>query len=613
MGSLFKQRYTRFTTTLLVGMLAGIILLVFSACIASPIKIGQSPTNELSKIDSFIVDATPIASLYHDLADKAWNASLSKHYVTMLNTGDDALLTRLHLIRTARSSIDLQVFIWVDDDIGGLLFDELLKAAQRGVRVRLLFDQFGVDADSKALAHMAAAHTNLSLRFYKPVLGRVQKSPIFYAGTAPFTFQKVNRRMHNKLLVVDGRMGILGGRNIENKYFDRDTRFDFKDRDILVIGPEVTSMRASFNLYWEHEVVKRAVELTDLSTAIAKLPKDASLKPIRTADSRKAFADILLEADKYSLVAMRPHLKLYPVERIRFIADWPNRKVQKNTAGGVDCTKEIIKLMRQARTSLVAQTPYLVLEGGGRDLKKLRKRNPDMEMLFSSNSLASTDAFYVYAVSLQQRRRFIKGLGCEIFEFKPFPEDILKLVPRYEKLMQQTSRASQGNDEEAVPLERTARQSGPRLCIHAKSFIVDHKIAFIGSHNFDPRSKRLNTECGIIIWDSTVAEALRENIQLDIAPQNSWVVAKRPRTPVIGHVSEYAGALSSHVPILDAWPIKYTSCFELREGMTPVSIKHPDFRKNYKNVGCFPGVGLSTSQIFTRLIAAFAKPVRSLM
>jgi len=191
------------------------------------------------------------------------------HYVNVIERGEDSLLLRVHLIRAATRSIDIQTFIWADDDAGWLVLDELAAAARRGVRVRVLADQlFSLD-DVEWLARIARAHVNLEFRLYNPTFDEAVTQPLEFAIGIMCCFSRFNQRMHNKLLLVDGEIGIAGGRNYENRYFDWDEEFDYRDRDVLVLGPVAgAEMQASFERFWAHP---RAVPLTRLNDVNRRL------------------------------------------------------------------------------------------------------------------------------------------------------------------------------------------------------------------------------------------------------------------------------------------------------------------------------------------------------
>ncbi|MHC4525907.1 MAG: phospholipase D-like domain-containing protein, partial [Planctomycetota bacterium] len=170
-----------------------------------------------------------IPSEFQDIADSAFqgHAPEGTHYVSILDVGEDALLVRIHLIRAARESIEIQTFIWEDDEVGQVMFKELLEAARRGVKVRIILDQFGAYMPVGVIAQIATAHENIDMMFFRPVMKKGGKSATREIGCFVTDPKTLNKRMHNKLFVVDGRIGIVGGRNIQNPYYDYDSSICF--------------------------------------------------------------------------------------------------------------------------------------------------------------------------------------------------------------------------------------------------------------------------------------------------------------------------------------------------------------------------------------------------
>ncbi|MGH8090669.1 MAG: phospholipase D-like domain-containing protein, partial [Rudaea sp.] len=224
-------------------------------------------------------DACAIASPYQDLADAALlesRAGAPVHYVNLLDNGADALLLRVHLIRAARKSIDIQTFIFAEDDAGYLVLDELVKAARRGVKVRVIVDQLFSLEDVELLAQLARAHVNFELRVYNPTFHKARTPPLEFAAGIVCCFFRFNQRMHNKLFLVDDRIGIAGGRNYENRYFDWDDEFDYRDRDVLVAGPAAQQMGISFEHFWRD---RRSVPLSRLRDVSSRILDDGLNAP----------------------------------------------------------------------------------------------------------------------------------------------------------------------------------------------------------------------------------------------------------------------------------------------------------------------------------------------
>jgi phosphatidylserine/phosphatidylglycerophosphate/cardiolipin synthase-like enzyme len=598
---------------LIVPILLLIALLILSGCVKSPQVRLQIDESVAALIDREIRCAEApegtcaIDSEFQKLADQAFASATPEnpvHYVTILNDGQDALLTRLHMIRSARKSIELQVYIWINDEVGRLMFFELLNAARRGVKVRIIADQMGSAEDPSLLARLATAHENLEISFYNPVSSRGKTNPLTLSTGALFSFRRIDQRMHNKVLVVDERIGIVGGRNIENKYYDYDTAYNFKDRDVLVMGPEVKQMNKMFDRYWNDKVVVKAIYLVDVGQKIIKSGKSDKKTILDTPDF-SIFSDIDTIANSYSILEGRPTEKPLQVGKVKYTADLPGKPPKdelKNYSGSSGPMREVL---RNAQKSITVQTPYFVMSRTGmRSIKKMRKKNPDIEIAVSSNSLAATDLYIVYAITYKQKRDIIKKLKIDLYEFKPFPEDANKFISRHDKLMADYHASVQGDssgDSDQMPTV----QSGPRSGMHAKSIAVDSKIAIIGSHNFDPRSVSINTESAVLVWDEKIARSLEENIKIDMKSQNSWVVTKRQEVPLLSHFAGIIDGISSMLPFVDIWPFRYSSSFELKEGMEPLKHDHPDFYKHYKDVGQFPEINLSSEAVKTRLFKAF--------
>lgn len=590
------------------------LFLLTSGCVKDSYTYKQIDETVASLIDTEITcpgvpeDTCAIDSEFHQLAVSAFNESTPEkrmHYISLLNIGQDALLARLHLIRSAKKSIDIQTFIWANDEVGRLIFFELLKAARRGVKVRLIADQLLVQSEPGFIARLATAHENLEMSFYNPTFNLAKSKPLTIIVGGLFSFRKINQRMHNKVFIVDARIGIVGGRNIENKYYDYDQSYNFKDRDAIVIGPAVGKMRESFERYWNNKVVVRTIYLTDVGSEIKKL--DDTREPgFFDKPDFFLFSDIDRQADTYSICSIRPACTPFKVSSVEFIADLPGKPTDEEAKSYGDSTSAMRNVSKSAENSLTIQTPYLVLSRHGyKSLKKMRSKYPDLKLTISTNSLASTDALMVYAMSYKHKRNFIKKLDANLFEFVPLPGDAERYIPRYEKLITEGSSDRLHDPSDDDGLMPVAVDDRPRFGIHAKSLVIDSKIAVIGSHNLTPRSVNLNTESALIIRDERVARALEANILRDTEPQNSWVIARQEKVPLLSHVSDFIGSVSQMLPFFDVWPFRYASSYQLREGMAPLSPYHPEFYKHYDNVGQFPQVNMPTKTIKTRLMKAF--------
>ncbi len=527
------------------------------------------------------------------------------HYVNMLEQGEASLLVRVHLIRAARRSIDIQTFIWVDDDAGRLLLDELLAAARRGIKVRVIADQLFSLEDTELLARLARIHANLEIRIYNPTFHKAVTRPLEFAASIVCCFRRFNQRMHNKLFLVDDEFGITGGRNHQNRYFDWDHEFDYRDRDVLVSGAAAgAAMHASFEQYWHY---RRAVPLTRLNDVNRRLIAEAdqtldlpaaklSMDPARVEALRVRAADPAEIGRHFVADALR-------VGAVEYFSDEPDKQDDGSDSNRL-LGERIAKLIGDARERIVLQTPYLVIsKRAQRVFRALRERTPRPQVVVSTNSLAATDAFYVYALSHKYKKRYLK-LGFHIYEFKPFPADAAELVADYALLGGKLDGKSGYQRYGQAPVSK----SGVRLGMHAKSIVIDGAITLIGSHNFDPRSDNYNTESGFIIHDRAVAARVSAAIERDIEPQNSWTIAKRPRTNLIHRINNAIADFSTALPLFDFWPFRYSTSYELNEGCEPLAPNDPGFHDCYTAVGDFPEVDLPLKTIYTRIATAFGAP-----
>jgi len=550
-------------------------------------------------------DRCAIESPYRALVDEARAANTAAapvHYVNVLENGEDSLLVRVHLIRAARKSIDIQTFIWAEDDAGWLVLDELIAAAKRGVKVRVLVDQlFSLD-DVEWLSRIARAHANFELKLYNPTFDEAVTQPLEFAAGILCCFSTFNQRMHNKLFLVDGEVGIAGGRNYEDRYFDWDETFDYRDRDVLVLGPDAgREMQASFDEFWAHrrsvpltrlnDVNHRIVADTDASAALAP-PADANWPRIESLRARAS------DPGYIRAVFIDDALR---VGRIEYFSDAPDKPDHPDAPSEQALTEHIAQMLSGAKREIVFETPYLVLSGRARKIfRDLYKRHPRVPVIVSTNSLAATDAFYVYALSHKYKKRYLKRYGFEIHEFKPFPEDAAEFIQNY---------ASLSGGENAGSYQRYGqtplKRGGVRLGLHAKSLVIDGEISLIGSHNFDPRSDNYNTESGFIIHDRAVAERVRAAVRKNAEPENAWVIAKRQRPGFIGRLNNAISDFSTALPLFDFWPFRYASSFEKKPDCDPLPPSDPRFYECYEDVGDFPEVDLPLKTIYTRMVTAF--------
>lgn len=572
-------------------------------------------------------------------------ASTPQHYALILDYGQDALLARLDLIRGAQRAIDIQTYIFDEDDAGHLILDELLAAAKRGVKVRLLVDQLAALKRVDTVAALAGAHVNFEMRVYNPVLGRARFGYPMYALASACCWRRLNQRMHNKLIVVDGLVGVTGGRNYQNDYFDWDARYNFRDRDILVAGPAVADMQAHFEAFWDAPLSTPLTRLSDvgrlvLRQGVPKLQHPAPEQPRR-------IELIGRDADDAALVRSRLVDAAMPVRDLRYIGDLPEKHdaLDDRNASSSPLLRDLIDT---ADERVLLQTPYLVLsKPAQRMFHALQQRPSPPRVVVSTNSLAATDAFIPYALSYKYKRRYLRDYKFEIYEFKPFPQDApidveatgtvdiawdadgtpsvlgssgsgagsgsgyrglgdgSRSPDRPTPLAREYSalRYSKRGSNEPVPLKR----GGVRFGLHAKSLVIDQRVGVIGTHNFDPRGDTYNTEALVVIDDPAFARALAASIERDMAPANAWMIARRDKPPVFSGLEYSLAKVSELLPLFDFWPVRYATSYEFTPGPdcpAPISPRDPHFRRCYEPVGDFPEVA-PVIRPLTRIFTAF--------
>ena len=509
------------------------------------------------------------------------------HHATMLDIGENALRARLHLIRAARRDIELQNFLFRKDDTGGLIVDELLKAAKRGVRVRILFDQMFTVTDREYLARLALEHGNFDVRLYNPLFNRARTNRYTMFGGIACCFTRTNQRMHNKLLVVDGLVGMTGGRNIADRYFDFDTSYNFKDREVLVYGQVAAEMSASFEQFWESRITVQIGHLQDIAPLIINggYPEATRYPPGRR------LMPVLKDIENESLMRELFVDTAHEVDAIKYFYDPPHdgatyEQPEKDITDGMHAA------LADAKESVIIQSPYLVLSRRSRKLfSDLRKDHPDINLLFSTNSLAATDAFSAYAFTHKHKKHYIKTLGFDVYEFRPYAQDSAEFFPRLPELIAEKKNGVSSGEIPAVGPNPALEMPGPRSGLHAKSFVIDGFVSMVGSHNLDPRGEGYNTENGVVIHDREFAQELESSIRKDILPGNSWVVAMKPSdVPVLGGINGAVESISRSLPIFDIWPYRSTSLYELIPGATPGLPGTEGFYENYRPVGSFPDV-----------------------
>jgi len=435
-------------------------------------------------------------------------ANAGKTGVYVLDTGAEALVARAWLADHARESIEVQYFIWSTDNIGILAAEALLRAANRGVRVRVIVDDLLIDAPDKSLLALAR-HENIDIRVYNPrvSVGVPLQKRLLNVVT---NFRAVNQRMHDKTLVVDGKVAVTGGRNMAAEYFDYNHEYNFRDRDALLLGEAVRTMRSSFESFWASEL---SVSVEELYDGLGLMQKNVRVDDAQTERVYRELREYAASPDNFApevraAIAAAPGAFPRLAQQLRwgnveFIADRPGKNDSRlSLAGGGRTASALGRLVEGAQGRIVIQSPYLVLSDNATELLR-RVTARGVKVRINTNSLASTDNLAAFSGYRNQRDRLLE-MGLQIYEYKPAPE-----VQR--SLMQRSAAAG---------------RNAPVFSLHAKTLVIDGRTVYIGTFNFDPRSENLNTEVGVIIHDEALARAVEASIETDMAPGNSWDAAK---------------------------------------------------------------------------------------
>jgi cardiolipin synthase C len=406
-----------------------------------------------------------------------------KSGIVPLARGLDAFAARAALADAAVRSLDIQHYIWHDDVSGGLLFDALRRAADRGVRVRLLLDDNNTAGMDPVLAELVS-HRNLEVRLFNPFRMRAWRALGYVTD-----FSRLNRRMHNKTFTADNQVTIIGGRNIGDEYLGGSNEVQFVDLDVMAIGRVVQEVTQDFERYWS---CRSAYPAERLLPAAGRTTSPRHAAPADTRRTAAVFLEVL---------ARQPFVRELLEERLQF--EWADvRMVSDDPSKGEGRAKpdellwsRLIRMMKPPAHELELVSAYFVPgEGGVDQFVQMARRGVKVAIL--TNSLEATDVAAVHAGYAKRRKPLLEA-GVTLFELK-----------RTATLARPRSHGPGGSSDSSL---------------HAKTFEVDRSLAFVGSFNFDPRSARLNTELGFLIESSTLAATLAAAINGELAERSYQV------------------------------------------------------------------------------------------
>ena len=413
----------------------------------------------------------------------------------LLAASDDAFRARAELIRAARSSLDLQYYIFHDGLSTGLLVQELLAAADRGVRVRILLDDLTSDGRDYEIA-VLAAHPNIEVRVFNPLhVGRTT-GPTRLLGRL-FNLNRQHRRMHNKLWLTDSSLAIVGGRNLGDEYFDAEPYLNFTDIDLLAGGPVAAQLAVSFDQYWNHRLsvplkhfLRREPEAPQLVKARKRLAND--IARARQQDPQR-YARLV---DYRHAPQLGNWLKALTWAHGLALWDAPNKLLaQAEPDPEWLLITQLEPHLQDMREELLLVSSYFIpARQGLLNLSQTARAGVDVRLL--TNSLEATDVPIVHGAYAPYRRSLLKA-GIQLWELRRQPDE-------------ESSYSFGGSSESSL---------------HSKALVIDRRKVFIGSFNFDPRSVLWNTEVGVLVDSPALAEQVRELLLEGMSHGVSYQVA----------------------------------------------------------------------------------------
>ncbi|HRM15098.1 MAG TPA: phospholipase D family protein [Acinetobacter parvus] len=429
----------------------------------------------------------------------------------------EALATRLSLIDKAEKRLDLQYYIWDNDKVGALALHALIRAADRGVRVRLLIDDNNAKS-TEGIFLALAQHPNIEVKLFNPY--RFRK---YRALDMILDLKRINRRMHNKSFIADHQVALIGGRNMTNQYYNVSDNYQFSDVDVMLVGSAVKDISHSFDEYWNHEYAYKVQEVVKqsahrLSYESLKQQLDEHYKRVTVQN----YLDLTSNSQAIdSLMSRDIQLDWVKAEVVKDSPDKIKSKAKKKE----HLNFQLIQHLEQPEKNVDLISAYFVPEKkGAKMLTDLAKDGVKVRVL--TNSFKANDVAVVHAFYGKYRQNLLEH-GVQLYEFLPAlnKNDLDK------------------NTEDLAKKAKVSIKGLSRSSLHAKLMALDEKQVFIGSFNFDPRSAYLNTEIGVLLNSPPLAQAVHttmdENLSkyayklvLDANKKITWQ-RQTPQGPVI--------------------------------------------------------------------------------
>ena len=463
---IFKSVFPALAMTLLLG-----------ACATVNWDYPRMPSNAFAHPET-----TTVGALFGEAADK--HPGLSGF--SLVEYGGNAFLARLAMIDLAEKTLDAQYYIWSSDTTGRILASRLIRAADRGVRVRILIDDNYETEDKDFLLAGLDGHPNIEVRLFNPITNRFWRTLSFLAD-----FGRVNHRMHNKLLVMDNAVAIVGGRNIADEYFGVQKDYNYRDMDVLTTGPIVRELSSSFDLFWNSDFA------IPVGATVKELPSEkdwqAMLKQLEANVSAVGYPYPIYQnvGDlRARLVQVRDNFTWAPGH---VFVEYPSR-VKTGAEMGV-IHKALSQRVSEVEREVLIESPYFILPD--RVIERVGQLTArGIKVRAMTNSAVGTDVIAAQAGYANTRVKLLKA-GAELYELRPDTN-----MERRWSVLSFKSRAA----------------------MHNKFIVFDRKSVFIGSFNLDPRSSTLNTEIGVMIDSPEIASQAAEIMDDGVSPGSAYHV-----------------------------------------------------------------------------------------
>jgi cardiolipin synthase C len=462
--------------------------LLFACCLGGCASL--PPGSDYPKTPSVALTEPDTTQIGQQFASAAHEHGTKAAY-RIISAGADGFLMRMEMINAAERTLDLQYYILHEDESGRLLTDALMRAADRGVRIRLLVDD-GETAPGDEQVSAIAGRANVELRVFNPFVYRGHNK-LIRATEYLFNHSRLDYRMHNKLLVADNSIALAGGRNIGDQYFQIDPESQFADDDIFVGGPIVHELSRTFDEYWNsalaipaqalHGSKQQALHAKTSADKFAKAGFDYRSK----LESGEPLAGII--AGRLPLIWANAQV----------VCDSPEKKRKAETPGVASLVFEpLAHAVAQVQSELLIVSPYVVPSKDELQLLEDRRAHK-VRVRVLTNSLESAPELSAHSGYMHYRAELLKD-GVELYEV----------------------RSRLGNSRGSGQSTKISRYGN--YALHAKLYVLDRQRLFIGSMNLDQRSRRINTEVGLIIDSGELAQETAKRFEAMTLPENSYTV-----------------------------------------------------------------------------------------